>query len=286
MVMPDLHNDHLMQMEKPMNKKKYKQGKKNQKHSKNIPLPAVTVADGVVSDAESIQEEDDNNDDSDDADDHTRSMPRQKSMERRKTEEQEIWDGIDVDFEDAEQDDDSDDEANAAGEDVDDADEADLQRAVDDDDYGDLDDNMDDVSVASADSRQFEAEVEQELQQLAEEDGIDWDDDQTYQYNRSWPAGNYALDVDLHTPDSVFDLEVFRPADEEYLFIAQDLAEETIAQNDQNNDIARSQITFGEEWPVPSDSENEDAQSEKTDVGVERRLSRMTEGSEISAMSM
>lgn len=292
--------DHHMQMDIPPQKNKHHRRKKTPKHNRNTPQKTVSpTVDGVVSDDEMVQEEEgDNGEDSDDADNHT---PRETPAQPNTRAGEDIWDEIMGQIEDIESekemDVDSDrepetdtelgDQEDEGAEDG--GDEADLEAAVDDDDYGDLD-NDDNMSVASVNSRQFEKDYERDIRQqiqtegidaieweqpVAEEDGIDWDDETTYHYREPL---YYADDQEYH----LMGLEVFRPASEEHLFAA----DADDADMSQNLDILRSQPVFGNEWPMPSDSENEDAQSEKTIDDVERRQSHASDTSGLTSLSM
>jgi hypothetical protein len=288
-----------MQMDIPTQKKQQHQRDKTPKHNQKTPQQIVEpTTDGVVSDDELVEEEGNvGEEDSDEPDNRT---PRETSAQRKSREEEEIWAGIMDEIEEVQHVEGEDMDMNSGSESEsetelgeeeneeaeDDGNEADLEAAADDDDYGDLemDDNM---SVASVDSRQFEKEYERDIRQeiqtegidaieweqpAPEEDGIDWNDATTYHYNA--PGWEY----DEH--GFVIGLEVFRPASEEHLFIAD------TADISQNLDVLRSQPVFGDEWPMPSDSENEDGQSEKTIDDVERRQSHASDTSGLTSLSM
>lgn len=268
--------EHPLQMDAPL-KKKFQHGKKNhKKHQQNHPKaaqPTMTSAEDVVSDAESVdeeEEEEDSDDDSDEGDALVPSSPLKKSSRRYQSEDHEIWAGIELGLEDPDEVPNYGSDAEAEGDD-----EAELEAAAEDDDY----DELDNVSVTTDDSKKFEAEVENEIQQLGE-DGIDWDDENTYQYNRAFPAGVYEFDVDLDTPDSVFAMEIFQSMHDG------DTTMTDVPENTQHSDVVLSQVGFGTSWPEASDSEEEedDARSEKTDV-PERRISHVSESTELSTLT-
>lgn len=269
-----------MHLETPL-QKKLQHDKKVHKNNNNAPLPGMTSTDGVESDAESVQEDDEeedgNGDESDEPPNTGDKASLGKSTTKNLIEEEEIWNSNDFELEGIDEDAQNGFEAGAEDEG---GDEDELALKVDDDDYGDLEmDDDDNASVSTDDSKKFEAEVEHELEQLGVE-GIDWDDENTYAYSRM-PGGSYAIDVDLTTPDSVFELEIFRPDAEAELFAAEQ------AGSAPNTDIALSQIVFSTEWPVPSDSEAEEEQAEPMGDGLERRVSAISQTSELtSLMSM
>lgn len=272
-------NQQDMHLETPL-QKKLQHDKKVHKNNNNAPIPGMTSADGVESDAESVQEDDEEEDGNDDESDEPANTGDKASLERpttkNATEVEEIWNSNAFELEDIDEDAQDGFEAGAGDEG---GDEDELALNVDDDDYGDLEmDDDDNASVSTDDSKKFEAEVEHELEQLGVE-GIDWDDENTYAYSRM-PGGSYAIDVDLTTPDSVFELEIFRPDAEAELFAAE-------AGSAPNTDIALSQIVFSTEWPVPSDSEAEEDQAETMGDGLERRVSAISQTSDLtSLMSM
>jgi hypothetical protein len=264
-------NDHHM-LESPL-QKKMQQGRKTPSKKSMSPLMlADNTKDGVESDDESVQEEAGNDEDSDDEAD---AVVPVKASEHAQTEEHDWADMEDGDPEDGDVEEGSDAEANVE--------EADFERTVDDDDYGGLDEMM---SVSSAGSQQFEEEVEEDLRVNGVDD-IDWDDEETYQYNETSVIGSYGFDYGLPM-DPLMMLEVFSPGEEEHIYIAQDT--EDAVMGSQHDDLARSQVVFGNVWPVMSDSENEndneDAQSEKTIGDPERRASHGSDSSGLTSLSM
>jgi len=262
-------NDHHLLMESPL-QKKMQQGKKTPSKKSMSPLALTdNTKDGVESDDESVQEEAGNDEDSDDEADVDVDVPV-KVSQHAQTEEHD-W----ADMQSAELEEGSDAEANVE--------EADFERTVDDDDYGGLDEMM---SVSSAGSHQFEEEVEEDIRVNGVDD-IDWDDEETYQYNETSVIGSYGFDYGLPM-DPLMMLEVFSPAEEEHIYVAQDV--EDAVMSSQHDDLARSQVVFGNVWPVMSDSENEndneDAQSEKTIGDPERRASHGSDTSGLTSLSM
>jgi len=271
-----------MYLETPL-QKKLQQDQELQKNNNNNNSSTSTIAnvDGVESEAGSNdngEEEGENDDESDEPANTGAIALLEKSSTGTSFDDEKIWDSKDFELEDI--DEDAQNGGSEAGAEDEGGDEDELARNVDDDDYGDLEmDDDDNVSVSTDDSKKFEAEVEHELEQLGVE-GIDWDDENTYAYSRM-PGGSYAMDVDLTTPDSVFELEIFRPEAEAELFDADQVGPTS------NTDITQSQIVFGTEWPVPSDSEAEEEQAEPTHDGLERRISAISQTSDLtSIMSM
>ena len=261
-------NDHHMLMDTAL-QKKMQQGKKTpSKKSMSPPVLTDNTKEGVESDDESVQEEAGEDEDSDD--DETDAVVPIEVPEHAQTEEHDWADMQSADLEEG-----SDAEANVE--------EADFERTVDDDDYGGLDEMM---SVSSAGSHQFEEEVEEDIRANGVDD-IDWDDEETYQYNETSVIGSYGFDYGLPM-DPLMMLEVFSPAEEEHIYIAQDT--EDVVMGSQHDDLARSQVVFGNVWPVMSDSENEndndDAQSEKTIGEHERRVSHASDTSGLTSLSM
>lgn len=271
-------NEHDLHLETPL-QKKLQHDKKVHKNNKNVPVSTITNLDGVESESESMHGNDEEAEAKDDESNEPANTDEITSLSEPRNSSaihEEIWNSNDLELEDIQE---ETQDGSQAGAEDEAGDEDELALNVDDDDYGDLEMDDDNVSVSTDDSKKFEAEVEHELEQLGVE-GIDWDDENTYAYGRM-PGGSYAIDVDLTTPDSVFELEIFRPDEEAELFAAEQTGTAP------STDIALSQIVFSTEWPVPSDSEAEDEQAEPVQDELERRISAISQTSDLtSLMSM
>lgn len=133
----------------------------------------------------------------------------------------------------------------------------------DDDDY----DALDRMSVTSDDSKKFENDIEQEIL-AAGEDGIDWDNEDTYGYTvtSEWRATQYYTSPDLLAQMpmvdgfSIFDYDLDEPPVATAASVPSQVAHQSIGQPQMMVD-----------WPSSSSSA-----SDVDDLALSRRISQVT----------